>query len=91
MSIQNTLDIIRAMGMNVTWNADTREYRVTFPAWEIRDVKTREAFAYYTNDGQDAIKSARSIREQRDHYNMGLNRKPVASCGEFQGWNDYAG
>lgn len=49
---------IHGMGMSVQWNSDTREFRVNFPGGA-------EATAYYTNDADDAIGTAKAMSDSR--------------------------
>lgn len=82
MTITLTLIEIRKTGMSATFNHQTREYRITLPAWNCINAAAREAMAYYTNDDFDAIKTARFMR---NNYEASIAaRKPITSCGEFQ-------
>lgn len=56
---------IKALNMHSHWDPGTGEWRVTYPYGELPD-DIREDCAYYTNDAQDAIDSARAMRAHRD-------------------------
>lgn len=64
MTRKETFAAIREVGMSVSYDAETGEYRVTFPASEM-NAERREAVAYYTPDGEDAIGSAHHMRNHR--------------------------
>lgn len=65
MTIQSTLAEIKALSMHAKRDSDTGEYRVTYPYGELPD-SVREDCAYYTNDAQDAVDTARAMRLHRD-------------------------
>ena len=54
MTIQQTLTTIRDLGLSARWLAATSEFRVALPDHS-------EPAAYYTNDGTDAVASAREM------------------------------
>jgi hypothetical protein len=58
---RETLDAIRAAGMRGRWIAATDEFRVGYPPESGLDT---EANAYYTDDAQDAINTARIMASQ---------------------------
>lgn len=66
MNRKDTLEAIRAAGMAGTYDAGTREYRVTYPAQEMPDKERREAVASYTDDPADAIGTAKAMRERQN-------------------------
>jgi hypothetical protein len=57
MTTKNVLAAIRAEGMTAAY--DNREYRVNYRAG-------KEVTAYYTNDPQDAIDTAKYMRKERE-------------------------
>ena len=66
MTIKATLATIRAMRMSASYRAEYREYRITFPAYEMPSATRREDCACYTNDAQDAIGTATAMRKSED-------------------------
>jgi hypothetical protein len=54
LSIQSVIAVVKSFGMTCAWKPDTREYRVNFKGGS-------EDSAYYTQDGQDAIDTARIL------------------------------
>lgn len=65
MTIKTTLAAIKAAGMHGKWDADGREYRVTFRPDEGTDA-WREEQACYTPDADDAIATAKAMRAHSD-------------------------
>ena len=63
-----TLKAIHAMGMEATYDQDVDEYRVNIPGGT-------EATAYYTPDADDAIGTAKAMKEHRAQH--GGKRNPV--------------
>lgn len=59
MTKQELFTQVRQLGLAVT--ALDGEYRVTYGAWQVRDAARREALAYYTDDRQDALDTARRM------------------------------
>jgi hypothetical protein len=55
MTINQTLKAIKALGLTARYNPEYQEYRINIPGG-------KEATAYYTNDSEDAIKTAESMR-----------------------------
>lgn len=66
MKRKEALAAVAAVGMAATYDADAAEYRVTYRADVMRCKERREAVAYYTNDGADAVRTARAMREHYD-------------------------
>lgn len=58
MTVKNAMAILRALGMVLTRDMDSREYRVNFKGG-------REATAYYAVDLDDAIGTAQHMATQR--------------------------
>lgn len=56
MTINQTLKAIKALGLTARYNPEYQEYRINIP-------NGKEATAYYTNDSEDAIKTAESSAE----------------------------
>lgn len=56
-----TSQIASLPGMRATWNKETYEYRVAYAAAAMPQNEKREATAYYTDDAQDAIDTARRM------------------------------
>lgn len=54
MTVIQVQQAIRQLGMTCGYNPSTREYRVNFP-------KAVEDTAYYTNDAEDAIDTAKAM------------------------------
>jgi hypothetical protein len=52
---------VRALGLVCTFDADAREYRVTFRADAVPSRVKRENAAYYTNDREDALATAKTM------------------------------
>ena len=61
MTIKQTLDTIRAMGLSARYNSEYKEYRIT-----VKGLKPAmsEACAYYTNDSNDAIGTAQCMLKE---------------------------
>lgn len=68
MHLMTTQADVRAecakLGLFVT--VSLGEYRITFPASEIHSSEQREALAYYTEDADDAIGTARLMRAEQN-------------------------
>src|SRR3990167_9995461 len=56
MTQQAVRKAVRALGLTCSFNVDTREYRVNLP-----QPYGTEATSYYTEDGKDAIDTAKRI------------------------------
>lgn len=74
MNKADTVKAIKALGMLGQWKADVQEWRVTYRPGELDanvtiDNARREECAYYTDDAQDAIDSARAMRQWKDNAN----------------------
>lgn len=67
MTRKQTLAAIREMGLSVTFT-EWGEYRVTFKRDEMPDAGKREAVAYYSPDGEDAVGGADHMRRWHDQH-----------------------
>lgn len=66
MTRKDTLEQIKALGMSARYSAEWGEYRVTLRAEDEPSRERREAIAYYTHDAEDALGTARAMRETFD-------------------------
>lgn len=58
MNRKDTLAAVAATGLVATYDAATGEYRVTYRTEDEPCAARREVFAYYTDDGEDAVDTA---------------------------------
>ena len=75
MTIQQTLKAIRDTGCTAKWNADLKEYRVNLKGGS-------EATAYYTEDAEDAVNTARAMNAYAEELNSksdAINHTPEHS------------
>lgn len=61
-SVKTTLATIRSLGLSASYRHG--EYRITVA---IGSMQQREDLAYYTDDSQDAINTAKEIAAQANH------------------------
>lgn len=66
MTRKDTLEQIKALGMSALYSPEAGEYRVTLRAEDEPSRERREAIAYYTHDANDALGTARAMRETFD-------------------------
>ena len=69
-NIKATLQAIRALGCTASYRNEGKEYRVNLPS-----PKGTEATAYYTNDADDAIATARHMAENNPTLSTQLQRE----------------
>jgi hypothetical protein len=72
--VKNTLDAIRAAGARAGYNSNTREFRVT-PKGVTRP--RAEELAYYTDDAEDAISTARTMLRELAERGTGETVTPM--------------
>lgn len=65
MRKSDVIAAVKAAGMHARWDRDAGEWRVTLPYGEASDER-RKAIAYYTDDADDAIATAKAMRAQWD-------------------------
>lgn len=73
MNVKTTLAAIRNVGMSASHRDG--EYRISYPAHEMPSMTRREETACYTNDAQDAIGTAISMRTWKDDSTPTVERK----------------
>lgn len=61
MTIKHVCTTVRAMGLTCVWLGQTKEFRVNI-------LGAGDGPAYYTNDGEDAILTARAMIKHRPAY-----------------------
>lgn len=61
MTIQQTIQAIRAMGLSCNWNAEYQEFRVNYA--KRFDSRWTKDSAYFTNDKDDAIATAKVMSQ----------------------------
>lgn len=83
MTIKATLAAIRAMRMSASYRAEYREYRITYPAYEMPSATRREDCACYTNDAQDAIGTATAMRKSEDDRQNGIDEAIAAELARW--------
>lgn len=85
---QTVISAIRAMGLTCNWKPATNEYRVNL----IKADGGTEGTSYYTNDGQDAIDTARMMAQSRPKTNQMLTQewidalRSMLSSSKFTGF-----
>jgi hypothetical protein len=65
MTVKATIAAVRALGMCCSHNAGAKEFRVSHPRVRGTNPADIEATAYYTNDGEDAVSTARTMSQPR--------------------------
>lgn len=58
---------IKAAGMIGVWSSEWRQWRVTHTEATMPDKARREDVAYYTDDNEDALDTARAMRKHFDN------------------------
>lgn len=60
MTIKQTIDLVRAVGMTCKWQSEYREYKINYSP---NDARWSVDGAYFTDDSADAVATARRMAE----------------------------